>query len=272
MTRLVAVQMVSSSDWRENLTSLEGQLEELPPQPNTLVVLPECFACFGGSDKQLLNIAEHRGAGPIQTELQQIAKKFGVWLVAGTLPLRCDDPNKFSASCLLINNLGVITAEYQKIHLFDVQVNDNTKVYRESRYTQAGSQLVTVDTPLGKIGFAVCYDIRFAGLFNAMEQVDILVLPSAFTQKTGEAHWHTLVAARAIEKQCYLVAANQGGVHANGRQTYGHSCIMSPWGENLAQIKTGSGWISAELDLPLIESIRDAMPIAYHNKFRSHLV
>lgn len=272
MTRLVACQMVSSADVDENLATLEQQLAEIKSEQPTLVVLPECFACFGGSDKQLLQIAEAKNNGKLQSRLSSIAKANRVWLATGTIPLLCDDPQKFTASCLLIDDLGEVQAEYQKIHLFDVQVNDNTKVYKESLYTQAGNQIVTLQTPLGKIGMAVCYDIRFAGLFNAMDDVDILILPSAFTEKTGKAHWHNLLAARAIEKQCYLVAANQGGVHGNGRQTYGHSCIMSPWGEKLAEIEKGSGWISAQLDMQLIENIRKSMPIAQHNKFRSHLV
>lgn len=272
MNRLVACQMVSSAIVSENLATLEQQLSEMNSDQQTLVVLPECFACFGGTDKQLLQMAEPKNNGTLQSELCRLAKFYGVWLATGTIPLRCDDPKKFTASCLLIDDLGQVQEEYQKIHLFDVQVNDNTKVYKESLYTQAGNQVVTVQTPLGKIGMAVCYDIRFGGLFNAMDEVDVLILPSAFTEKTGEAHWHPLLAARAIEKQCYLVAANQGGVHGNGRQTYGHSCIMSPWGEKLTEIKKGSGWISAELDMQLIENIRKAMPIAQHNKFRSHLV
>jgi nitrilase len=125
---------------------------------------------------------------------------------------------------------------------------------------------------MGKVGMAVCYDLRFAGLFQAMGEIDILVLPSAFTQKTGEAHWLPLLKARAIEKQCYLVAANQGGQHDNGRQTFGHSCILSPWGDELALIEKGQGLVSANFDPSFITKIRQQMPIVQHNRFRSHLV
>lgn len=272
MTRLVACQFVSGPDTQKNLDQVELFLSQLDADKPTLVVLPECFACFGAGDKYLLQIAEPKGQGPIQDRLQRMAKQFKVWLVAGTVPLKAHTEGKYTASTLIYNNEGELVDEYQKIHLFDVQVEDNTGHYLESRYTQAGEHLTVIDTPFGRVGVAVCYDIRFAGMFAAMGELDLLVLPSAFTEKTGAAHWHALLKARAIEKQCYLVAANQGGVHENGRQTYGHSCIISPWGSVLSEVAKDPGMITAKLNRDEIDKIRRAMPVQQHNKFRSYLV
>ncbi|GAA0856566.1 carbon-nitrogen hydrolase family protein [Aliiglaciecola litoralis] len=270
MAKLVACQMVSSPDVHTNLDTVRRLVAQ--QQPGDLVVLPECFACFGASDKYLLSVAEKKGEGQIQTCLSQLAKQYGVWIVAGTVPLRCEDQQKYTASCLIYNDQGDCVEEYQKIHLFDVQVQDTTRNYKESKYTQAGSRLVVVDSPFGKLGIAVCYDVRFAGLFQAMGQIDVLALPAAFTQTTGEAHWHALLRARAIEKQCYLVAAGQGGKHENGRETYGHSCVISPWGTISEEIQKGEGAISAHFDKSEITRIRASMPVHEHNQFRSYLV
>ena len=275
MTNLVAVQMTSTPDVNLNFAMLENELKKLPEHRPTLVVLPECFACFGAGDKAQLAIAETPGSGPIQQNLRELAKKYELWLVAGSIPLKTDNPDKFSASCLLIDDKGEIQHEYQKIHMFDVQVADNTGSYLESRCTQAGSQIVVADTPFGKLGLAVCYDLRFPGLFaqmNELHQLDVIALPAAFTYTTGQAHWQALLAARAIENQCYVVAANQTGTHANKRQTFGHSCIISPWGETLEQITHQCGIVQSQLDRTLLTEIRSKMPVYQHNKFRSHLV
>lgn len=275
MAKVVAIQMTSGPDVEINLGFIEQQLHALVVDEPTLVVVPECFACFGAGDSALLTIAETLGEGPVQQRLSHLAQQYGIWLAAGSFPLKCADPNKYTASCLLFDDQGQRQAEYQKIHLFDVQVADNTGTYKESRYTQAGSALVVIDSPFGKLGLAICYDVRFAGMFQAMAdiaQIDVLALPAAFTYLTGEAHWHTLVKARAIENQCYVVAANQTGVHTNNRQTYGHSCIISPWGETLAELPAQTGLISAHLDRHALDTIRRNMPIANHNKFRSYLV
>ena len=270
MANLVAMQMVSGPDVDENLAVVSEWVAK--QAPGSLVVLPECFACFGAGDAALLNIRETLGEGKIQSRLSQLAKQHQVHIIGGTQPLFCDDPGRYSASSLYFNDQGERVADYQKIHLFDVDIEDNTGSYRESTYTQGGSNIVVVDTPFGRLGMAVCYDLRFAGLFQAMGQIDVLVLPSAFTRRTGQAHWHSLLAARAIEKQCYVVAANQGGVHANGRETYGHSCIYSPWGVNLSQIEQGVGVAQANMDRSEIEKVRRSMPVYQHNKFRSHFV
>jgi nitrilase len=272
---LVAVQMCSTPDVDVNFAMLNEELKKLPASRPTLVVLPECFVCFGASDNALLAIAETPGNGPIQEKLSELALKYSLWLVAGSIPLKTDDPDKFTASCLLIDDSGEVRHEYQKIHMFDVQVADNTGSYKESRSTQAGKNIVVADTPFGKLGLAVCYDIRFPGLFAQMSelsQLDVIALPAAFTYKTGEAHWQSLLAARAIENQCYVIAANQTGIHANKRHTFGHSCIISPWGETLTQITQQPGIVQSQLDKTLLTDIRRKMPIHQHNKFRSRLV
>lgn len=262
--------MVSCPDPNENLRQVELMLKK--QEAGSIVVLPECFACFGSSDNALLQITEPLHTGPIQTRIGALAKRYQVWIVAGTIPLATNDPNKFTASCLVFNDRGECVDDYQKIHLFDVSVQDSTKHYQESKHTQAGEKVTVVDGSVGKIGVAVCYDVRFPGLFQAMGQIDILVLPSAFTQTTGRAHWHALLKARAIENQCYVVAANQGGTHENGRETYGHSCIVSPWGEILGELPFKQGTVSARFDVQLLKKIRANMPIHQHNQFRSSFV
>lgn len=271
--QLVAVQLVSEPDKKANLQQVELELQKLDLTKDTLVVLPECFGFFGAGDRALLEQSEQLGEGILQAELSRMSKQYQCWIVAGTIPLTCSDEEKFTASSLVYNAQGERIAEYQKIHLFDVEVADNTRSYQESRYTQAGeSVLVIDDTPFGRLAVAVCYDVRFAGQFLAMQPFDVLALPAAFTQTTGAAHWHALLQCRSIENQSYVVAANQGGVHANGRETFGDSCIYSPWGELVAKKSKGAGLVFASFDQSRIETIRTAMPVHKQNRFRSELV
>ncbi len=272
MVNLVAIQMTSTPDVNENLAQVEAELARLSSDTPPLVVLPECFACFGTRDRELLDVAETSGDGLIQQRLAELASKYQCYLVSGTYPTKASTEDKFYATCQLYGPDGTCLADYKKIHLFDVSIDDNTGSYKESKYTEAGTQVVTVETPIGNIGLAVCYDVRFSGLFNAMGDIDILVLPSAFTQHTGEAHWHALVKSRAIEKQCFVVAANQTGEHANGRRTYGHSLIVSPWGETLAELPTEVGTIQAGCEITERQAIKSKMPVQQHNRFRSDFV
>ena len=272
MANLIALQMTSTPNVDDNLETVANAMAAANIENDSLVVLPECFAYFGGKDKGQLSVAEKKGNGPIQSRLSQLAKQHHCYLVSGTFPLTTDDPNKFSAACMLFGPDGECLADYRKIHMFDVSVNDNTGSYKESATTLAGNEVVTVQTPIGNIGLAVCYDIRFPGLFTAMGDIDILVLPAAFTQRTGEAHWHALLQARAIEKQCFVVAANQVGAHQNGRETYGHSVVLSPWGDTLAELTTECGVASTRVDIAERETIKQNMPVAEHNRFRSHFV
>lgn len=267
---LAAVQMTSGPDVDANLDFVEAQLAQAQLPAHTIVVLPECFACFGTRDGFLLTIAEAPGDGPIQRRLAQLAARFECYLVAGTIPASTGDNDKFTASCFVFGPDGAALDCYQKIHLFDAAVADSTKAYKESKYTQPGERVVVVETPVGRIGVAVCYDVRFSGLFDAMGDIDVLVLPAAFTKVTGTAHWHTLLRARAIEKQCFVVAADQTGTHENGRETYGHSVIYSPWGDLLAERDSAPGIVHHAVSLADITQYRQAMPLAQHNRFRSH--
>ena len=270
---LVAVQLVSVPDIEANFAQVKKQLSHWHSQRasslSALVVLPECFAYFGGSDQAQLGLLEADMQAHIKQWCCNTAAQFGIWLVTGSIPTPSVEPKKLRATSWLINPSGDICAEYVKTHLFDVEVADNTRAYRESATTLAGEQAVTYSGDIGHIGMAICYDLRFSNLFNAMsakKPLDVIVLPAAFTYTTGKAHWHNLLSARAIEYQSYVVAANQGGVHANGRETFGHTVIYSPWGERIALIEQGSGWISCHLDHEAQEHIRQAIPMAQHRK------
>ncbi len=265
--QLTALQMSSRPDPQDNLAIVAKLLEQLPAARPQLVVLPEAFSCFGAGDRAQLAMAEPYKDGEVQKRLAALAKKYEVYLVGGTLPV--DAGERFSAASILFGPDGAILNRYDKIHLFDVDVADNTKEYRESKWTQPGSKVVTTETDFGVVGMAVCYDLRFPELFRALRQAgsQIIVLPSAFTQVTGKAHWHALVRARAIEQQVFIVAPGQVGEHANGRETFGHSIIVSPWGEILAEQELDEGVVSVSVDVADIEPIRKQMPVAQQNQF-----
>jgi len=265
--QLTALQMSSRPDPQDNLAIVARLLEQLPAARPQLVVLPEAFSCFGAGDRAQLVMAETYKDGEVQKQLAALAKKHGVYLVGGTLPVKAGE--RFSAASMLFGPDGAILSRYDKIHLFDVDVADNTKEYRESKWTQPGREVVTTATDFGVVGMAVCYDLRFPELFRALRQAgsQIIVLPSAFTQVTGKAHWHTLVRARAIEQQVFIVAPGQVGEHANGRETFGHSIIVSPWGEILAEQELNEGVVSVSVDVADIDPIRKQMPVAQQNQF-----
>ncbi len=265
--QLTALQMSSRPDPQDNLAIVAKLLEQLPAARPQLVVLPEAFSCFGAGDRAQLAMAEPYKDGEVQKQLAALAKKHEVYLVGGTLPI--DAGERFSAASILFGPDGAILNRYDKIHLFDVDVADNTKEYRESKWTQPGCKVVTTATDFGVVGMAVCYDLRFPELFSALRQAgsQIIVLPSAFTQVTGKAHWHALVRARAIEQQVFIVAPGQVGEHANGRETFGHSIIVSPWGEILAEQELDEGVVSVSVDVADIEPIRKQMPVAQQNQF-----
>lgn len=273
MALIIALQMTSVPDIEQNFQQIKTTLDGMQFDEPVLVVLPECFAFFGGSDKDMLQYADERESGKIKQALVELAKSYGVWLVAGTIPVKVQDKPKFTASCFIIDDSGQVRNEYQKIHMFDVNVGDNTGSYCESKYTQNGTEVCVVnDTPFGNLGVVVCYDLRFPGQFMAMGDFDVLAIPAAFTQKTGAAHWHTLLAARSIENQCYVVAANQSGKHANNRHTFGHSCIYSPWGELEAETLDSPGLAIAQVNSSYLARIRATMPVKQQNKFRSKFV
>lgn len=267
-----AVQMVSGSDVKTNLATAGRLIGQAAQAGARLVALPENFALLGRREQDKLAVAEPDGAGPIQDFLADTACRHGIHLIGGTIPLRGADPQRVRAACLLHGPDGQRLARYDKIHLFDVDVGESAaggERYRESASIEPGQTAVTVNTALGCIGLAVCYDLRFPELFRALQArgAQILVLPSAFTETTGAAHWHLLCRARAVENLCYLVAPGQGGLHDNGRRTYGHSLIASPWGEVLAErIEMGEGTACATIDLAAMERVRERFPALQHRR------
>jgi len=214
-------------------------------------------------------VREADGEGPIQDFLSQTAKKHAVWIVSGTVPLEANADNKVRAACLIYDDKGERVARYDKIHLFDVSVPETNEEYRESDSIEEGDQPLVIDTPFGRVGIAVCYDLRFPEHFRKLQEqgVDIVIVPSAFTAETGAAHWEVLLRARAIENLCYIIAPNQGGFHLNGRKTFGHSMVVDPWGVILDCYKTGAGFVSAEIDLQQLAKVRASFPVLDHRHF-----
>ena len=270
-SKCAAIQMASSPSISANLMVAEKLIAEAAKTGVKLVALPENFALMGDHENDKLAAKEIDGNGPIQNFLASVAKKYAVWVVGGTIPLAADHPNKVRASCLVINDQGERIARYDKIHLFDVNVPGTTEIYRESDSIEAGNEPLVITTPFGKLGIAVCYDLRFPEFFRKMseEKVEILVIPSAFTAETGAAHWELLLRARAVENLCYVIAPNQGGFHLNGRRTFGHSMIIDPWGVVLDCYKTGNGFVSAIIDHERLTKVRSAFPVLSHRRFYS---
>lgn len=265
MLRVAAVQMASKQDINVNVTAACAFVEQAAKQGAKLVVLPENFANLGLTQEQSLQMAEPFQQGPIQERLALCAKKNRVWLIGGTFPLQDPSHKKVSASCLVWNAQGECVGRYDKIHLFDVLVGEK-EAYSESTLVQHGKQVVVLDTPIGRIGLAICYDLRFPELFRVFmhKGVDIIVLPSAFTIPTGKAHWEVLLRARAIENLCYVIAPNQVGIRANGIGTYGHSMIVGPWGEILDSLEKQAGVIIADLDFEKMHQMRNKFPALSH--------
>jgi nitrilase len=235
------------------------------------VVLPENFSFLGATDAERVAANERNGAGPAQRFLAETAERFGLWIVGGTIPIRDggDGGDRASSRSLLVGPDGRVAAHYDKIHLFDVDIPGRTaERYMESATTLAGTRVVAAKTPLARIGMSVCYDIRFPALFHRLSVLgtDIVVVPAAFTVPTGEVHWLPLLQARAIESLSYVVAAGQWGEHAGGRKTYGHSMILGPWGERLAELPTGPGVVCADLDMIRLEELRQRFPAVQHRR------
>ena len=268
MSVVAAVQMASGPNVKANLEEAEKLIKTAVQQDAELVVLPENFAIMGLSEMDKVAIAETAGEGPIQQFLSQQARKHGVWIVGGTIPLESRVTGKVYSASLLCNDSGDVVARYDKIHLFDVVLEDSNESYNESETIESGDDIVVVDTPFGKLGMAVCYDLRFPELFRAMADVgmEICVLPSAFTSLTGRAHWESLLRARAIENLCYMVAPDQGGYHKNGRETYGDSMIIDPWGVVLNRLPHGTGVVVSDIDLEKLRKTRKNFPALQHKR------
>jgi deaminated glutathione amidase len=268
---LAVIQMASQADIQANLAAARRLLAQAAERGALLAVLPENFAAMGRSDLPAVGRAEAEGIGPILPWLKQTARDLRLWIVAGTLPLPPDDqPHaKVRACSLLVDDQGQRIARYDKLHLFDADVSDARGRYRESDDYAAGDCLVVVDTPVGRLGMTVCYDLRFAELYAALRLAgaELISAPSAFTTVTGQAHWEMLIRTRAIETQCYMLAAAQGGEHPGGRLTHGHSSIVDFWGRVLSERTTGETVLVADRDTAEQAAMRQRMPVLSHRRF-----
>jgi nitrilase len=266
--RLAVVQMNSGANPERNLETLAGLVEQAADAGAELAVLPENFALMSEDSRQRSALAEQAGAGPIQSAVANLARRHGVWLVAGTIPVRGPDPARPFATCFVYGADGVQVARYDKIHLFDVDLPDGRSAYRESGYTTPGSLPVVIDTPWGRLGIGVCYDLRFPELFRALGTggLDLIALPAAFTVTTGRAHWESLLRARAIENQSFVAAAAQTGSHSGGRATWGHSLILDGWGRKLADLGDTIGVACVDADMNSLADMRRRFPSLAHRR------
>lgn len=260
--RVAAIQMVSAPEVAVNLAAAGRLIAEAAGAGAQLVALPEYFCILGRHETDKVKVREAEGAGPIQDFLSEAASRHRVWLVGGTMPLVSSDEGKVRNACLVYDDTGRRVARYDKIHLFGLDLADNS--FDEARSIEPGDRPVVLDTPFGRLGLSVCYDVRFPELYRAAGEVDAWFVPSAFTAVTGAAHWEILMRARAIENQCYLVAPAQGGLHPNGRRTWGHSMVVDPWGEVLACRAQGEGVVLADLDAARLAEVRQSLPALLH--------
>jgi nitrilase len=260
--RMAAIQMVSGPRVADNLQVAGRLIEDAVAQGAELVVLPEYFPVIGAADADRVRAREDFGCGPIQDWLAATARRHGIWIFAGSLPLTATSPDKMRNSTLVFNPAGDCVERYDKVHLFGFRKGDES--YDEASFIEPGSQLVSVDTPFGMVALSICYDLRFPELYRALGTVDLILVPAAFTDVTGRAHWEILLRARAIENQCYLLAVGQGGRHENGRLTHGNSMIVDPWGEILDRKMKGPGVVIADLDHARIAEIRESLPALAH--------
>ncbi len=262
IVKVAAVQMASSPSVAANLVEAKRLIKMASEAGAKLVVLPEYFCVMGLKDYDKIAVREKPNKGPIQEFLSKVSKQYKVWVIAGTVPMESNFPNKVRNSCLVYNDVGEQVARYDKIHLFGLDLG--TEHYHEEDTIESGNSVVAIETPFGRIGLSICYDLRFPELFRAMGEVDMIVVPSAFTETTGKAHWETLIRARAIENLCYVVASAQGGYHLSGRETHGNSMIVDPWGVVLDRLPRGSGIVVANINRNYIKNMRQSLPALQH--------
>ena len=264
--RVASVQMVSSTCVAENVAAVRRLVAGAAADGARLVVLPEFFPMIGATDDARLAIREVPGCGPLQSTLAEVAMTHSIWLVGGSIPLAGSDASRALNSTLVFNPQGQQISRYDKMHLFGFKAGAES--YDESLSIEAGCEPVAFDTPFARIGLSICYDLRFPEYFRQLGDVDILILPAAFTATTGEAHWEVLLRARAIENQCYVIASAQGGRHETGRKTWGHSMIIDPWGDILSVLPSGEGWVCADFNRQRLETIRHRLPALKHRRIR----
>ena len=262
IVKIAGIQMASGPHVLANLSEAERLIEIAVSQGAKLVALPEYFAIMGLKDTDKIKVREVEGEGPIQRFLAKMAKKHHIWLIGGSVPLRASVAGKVRNACLVFDPNGKLAARYDKMHLFGLDLGNEH--FREEDTIEPGEGVVVLETPLGVIGLSICYDLRFPELYRAMGEVDIIVVPSAFTETTGKAHWETLVRARAIENLCYVLAPAQGGYHISGRETHGNSMIVDPWGTVLDRLPRGSGVVIASINAGYQSSLRNSLPALKH--------
>ena len=262
IVKIAGIQMASSPSVSSNLSEAERLIEIAVNQGAKLVALPEYFAIMGLKDTDKVAVREKEGSGPIQRFLSRMAKKHQIWLIGGSVPMEASEPGKVRNACLVYDETGKQVGRYDKIHLFGLDLGDEH--YREETTIEPGDRVVVLDTPFGRIGLSICYDLRFPELYRAMGEVDLIVAPAAFTETTGKAHWETLIRARAIENLCYVLAPAQGGYHISGRETHGDSMIVDPWGVVLDRLPRGSGVVMAGINPAYQASLRNSLPALKH--------
>lgn len=259
---VAAVQTVSGYEVDANLRAAQELIGQAVARGARLVALPEYFAIMGRKDTDKVEVREREGDGPIQHFLRDTARRYGIWLIGCSVPLESQVSGKVFNSCLVFDDAGHQVARYDKIHLFQLDLGNEQ--FTEARTITPGDKVVTLDTPFGRIGLSICYDLRFPELYRAMGEVDILFVPAAFTATTGRAHWETLLRARAIENLAYVVAPAQGGHHANGRETHGDSMIIDPWGQVLARLSRGPGVVTATVSRVRRAQLKRNLPALQH--------
>lgn len=262
MFRVAAIQMASGPNVTANLQEAQRLIELAAATGARIIALPEYFGIMGMKDTDKVALREHDGTGPIQDFLSAQSKKHKCWIVGGSIPLESDQPEKVRNTCLVYNQAGERVARYDKIHLFGFEMGEEH--YSEERTIEPGKAVCVVDSPYGRLGISICYDLRFPELYRAMGDVDLIFVPSAFTETTGKAHWETLIRARAIENLAYVIAPAQGGYHVNGRETHGHTMIVDPWGVVLDRLPRGSGVVVAGVNPTYQAKMRRSLPALTH--------
>ena len=264
MTKVAAIQMVSSIQIQENIETARKLIAQAAEQGAKLVCLPEYWPSIGRNDAEKLDQAEEFGKGPVQEFMAEVAKEHGIWLIGGTLSLVAPVENKVLNTTLVYDPQGKVISRYDKIHLFSYA--SGSEAYDESQYIASGDDVISFETPFGRVGLTVCYDLRFPELFRALGECALIVVPSAFTYTTGKVHWEILLRARAIENQCYVMAPAQGGRHETGRRTWGQTVLIDPWGQIIGELQEGEGVVLGELDQSLLASVREKLPALKHRR------
>ena len=260
--RVAAVQMASGPKVDANLKEAKRLIEMAAAAGARLVALPEYFPIMGMDERDKVKVREEEGSGPIQEFLSETARRLGLWIFGGSVPLVASVPDKVRNSTLVYDDQGKCVARYDKIHLFGFEMGAES--YSEQRTIEPGKDVVVVETPFARIGLSICYDLRFPELYRSMKGVDLILVPSAFTETTGRAHWEILLRARAIENLAYVLAPAQGGYHVNGRETHGDSMLVDPWGVVIDRLARGSGIVVGDLERAHIGKLRESLPALAH--------